>query len=62
MLNFKDYNADELGGIPFEWWHQIDKACDLFFMRRGMRIKGPSLKEIMHQEAQTRQQEKTHKC
>ena len=60
MIRRDQYDMELLGGIPFEWWHQIDAACDAFFRRRGMPIKGPSLKELIHQEAMADHRKKKH--
>ena len=31
-------------GIPWEWFHEIDAACDRFFAKRGMK-KLPDFRE-----------------
>lgn len=46
------------GGVPIEWLHQIDRACDCFFASRGMRGPLP-LKELIHLQAVARQRCKT---
>lgn len=34
-------------GIPIEWFHQVDRACDAYFKRKGIKWNDLSFRDKM---------------
>jgi hypothetical protein len=56
-----EVDIDEVSGIPMQWFREVNLACDMFFIRRGMNPNPISFREMMHQEFETRKQRRNRK-
>jgi hypothetical protein len=44
---------DSIGSIPWEWWAEVDAACEAFFKRKGMKPL-PDFRQQIHNDCMTK--------